>query len=47
MIHTLRDAFWFARHSWPYLGCDKGNGRWRARRRYERFEAILDRVRNT
>lgn len=30
----LEGALWFIRESWPYLGCDKGAGRWRARRRY-------------
>jgi hypothetical protein len=34
MIQTLRDIRWFAAKSWPYLGCDHGTGRWRARRRY-------------
>jgi len=26
--------FWFLRSSWSYLGCDRGAGRWRARRTY-------------
>lgn len=30
----MSDLIWFARHSWPYLGCDQGTGRWAARRRY-------------
>lgn len=32
----MRDLWWFLYHSWFYLGCDKGSGRWKARFHYLR-----------
>lgn len=29
-------VLWFVWASWSFLGCDRGAGRWRARRRYAR-----------
>lgn len=34
MRQALADGLMFLRESWKYLGCDRGSGRWRARRRY-------------
>lgn len=31
---TFKDLVWFARKSWGFLGCDRGTGRWDARRHY-------------
>lgn len=30
------DLVWFLLNSWGYLGCDRGAGRWGARRHYFR-----------
>lgn len=30
----LKRLAWFAYHSWSYLSCDGGSGRWAARRHY-------------
>lgn len=32
----MANAVWFIWRSWSYLGCDRGTGRWRARRDYLR-----------
>lgn len=33
-MSAVRELTWFAKHSWTYLGCDRGTGRWQARSRY-------------
>lgn len=38
-MKRLADLVWFLLHSWSYLGCDRGTGRWDARRMY--FQKIV------
>lgn len=34
MIERLKDAAWFVKASWNFIGCDSGSGRWAARARF-------------
>jgi len=33
-MRAVKAAAWFVRNSWFYLGCDRGTGRWKMRRKY-------------